>query len=183
MRVITGKYKGRKLYTLEGLNTRPMMDRMKESIFNIIGPYFSDEVVLDLFGGSGALTIESLSRGAKEGVIVEKSSEAIKIINKNIELVKEENIKVINKSYEIALDDFKKQEKKFDIVFLDPPFRLLIIEDIINYLTTNNLLNDNAYIIGQYLKGNYTPNETNSLEIVKHYSYAVGEVIIYQYKN
>ncbi|HNZ50976.1 MAG TPA: RsmD family RNA methyltransferase, partial [Bacilli bacterium] len=63
MRIIAGKFKGRKLNTLEGLNTRPMLDRMKESVFNILGPYFDGQKVLDLFGGSGALSLEALSRG------------------------------------------------------------------------------------------------------------------------
>ena len=76
MRIIAGKHKSRKLNTLEGLNTRPMTDRMKESVFNTIGPYFDDDVVLDLFGGSGALSLESISRGASKAYIVEKNFEA-----------------------------------------------------------------------------------------------------------
>ena len=73
MRIIAGKNKSRKLLTLDGLDTRPMTDRMKESLFNTIGPYFDGDIVLDLFGGSGALSLEALSRGCKFSYIVEKS--------------------------------------------------------------------------------------------------------------
>ena len=71
MRIIAGKYKSRKLTALEGLNTRPMTDKMKETIFNIIGPYLNGDIVLDLFGGSGALSLEAISRGASHVDIVE----------------------------------------------------------------------------------------------------------------
>ena len=85
MRIISGKAKGTKLYTLEGNNTRPTLDRVKESIFNIIQNEIEEAKVLDLFSGSGAIGLEFLSRGAKEAVICDKSKDAIEIIKKNIE--------------------------------------------------------------------------------------------------
>ncbi|MFA6843334.1 MAG: RsmD family RNA methyltransferase, partial [Bacilli bacterium] len=87
MRIIAGKYRGRKLYTLEGANTRPMTDRMKETVFNVIGPYFPEWSVLDLFGGSGALSLESLSRGARHAVIVDKEKLAYDVIMKNVNML------------------------------------------------------------------------------------------------
>ena len=85
MRVISGTAKGKKLNSLEGLETRPTLDRVKEAVFNIIQFDIKDSVVLDLFSGSGALGIEALSRGAKEAILCDASSKAIKIINKNLE--------------------------------------------------------------------------------------------------
>ena len=84
MRIISGKNKGRKLKTLEGMNTRPTADRVKESLFNILNNKFIESVVLDLFAGSGALGLEALSRGANRCVFVDSSKEAIKIIQENI---------------------------------------------------------------------------------------------------
>ncbi|MCK9470867.1 MAG: 16S rRNA (guanine(966)-N(2))-methyltransferase RsmD [Bacilli bacterium] len=182
MRIITGKHKGRKLFTLEGKNTRPMMDRMKESIFNIIGPYFDGDIVLDLFGGSGALSIESISRGASRAEIVEKHPDAIKIIKKNIELVKEENnINLHSMDYKIALEHFKNNHMKFDLIFLDPPYRLNIIEEILEFITLNDLINHYGYIICHYQKNNHVPKELNNLKIAKHFSYGSNEVAIYEF--
>lgn len=183
MRIIAGRNKSRKLNTLEGLNTRPMTDRMKESVFNCIGPYFDGDKILDLFGGSGALSLESLSRGASHAWIVEKSYEALKIIKGNISSLKEENnTTVYNLDYKVALNRMAKDELKFDIVFLDPPYRLNIVEEILQFLIENNMLNDNAIIVCQYVKGNYTPSESEKLDILKNYNYGVSEVTIYQVK-
>lgn len=183
MRIIAGKNKSRKLNTLEGLNTRPMTDRMKESVFNSIGPYFDGDKVLDLFGGSGALSLESLSRGASHAWICEKSYEAIKIIKGNINSLKEEaNTTVMNTDYQVALNRLVSEGRKFDIVFLDPPYKLNIMDELVEFLVNNSMLNDDAVIICQYVKGNYSPKEYDELYIKKNYNYGVSEVTIYQMK-
>ena len=184
MKIIAGKYRSRVLVTLEGLNTRPMMSRMKESVFNTIGPFFDGDVVLDLFGGSGALSLESLSRGASFSYIVEKSHEAVKIIKKNVDSLKEnDNVKILNMDYKLALKKFKEENRSFDIIFLDPPYRLNIVSEIIDYINANNLLKDKGVIVCQYVAGNYKPQETDQLHIIKNYDYASSEVCIYQKKE
>ncbi len=183
MRIIAGKNKSRILNTLEGLNTRPMTDRMKESVFNCIGPYFDGDKVLDLFGGSGALSLESLSRGASHAWICEKSYDAIKIIKGNISSLKEEsNTTVMNTDYQVALNRLVSEQRKFDIVFLDPPYKLNIMDELVNFLVENKMLNEDAVIICQYVKGNYTAKEYEELYIKKNYNYGVSEVTIYQMK-
>src|SRR5690606_28294106 len=172
MRIITGKHKGRKLNTLSGSNTRPMMDRMKESIFNIIGPYFDGDIVLDLFGGSGALSLESISRGASKSYIVEINKDAIKVIKSNIELVKEEDsVNILPMDYKAALDYFVKNNLKFDIIFLDPPYRLKIIDDIIKFILENKLINNYGYIICQFERNNHEVRSRDNLSLIKHYNY------------
>ncbi|MDU0990620.1 MAG: RsmD family RNA methyltransferase, partial [Enterococcus faecium] len=89
MRIISGNYGGRRLKSLAGANTRPTTDKVKESIFNMIGPYFDGETVLDLFAGSGGLAIEAVSRGCSHAVCVDKNYQALKIIKENIEITKE----------------------------------------------------------------------------------------------
>ena len=85
MRIIAGEKRGTKLYTLEGLNTRPTLDRVKESLFNIIQSKIRDSIFLDLFAGSGAIGLEAVSRGAKKAILCDSNKQAIQIIKKNIE--------------------------------------------------------------------------------------------------
>ena len=121
MRVISGIARGTKLDTLEGISTRPTLDRVKEALFNIIQNEIYDAKVLDLFSGSGALAIESISRGAKYAVSIDSSKKAIEIIKQNVKKTHFENkIKIINKDYKKALEEIS--EEKFNIIFLDPPY-------------------------------------------------------------
>lgn len=183
MRIISGKHKSRVLNTLEGLNTRPMTDRMKESVFNTIGPYFEGDIVLDLFGGSGALALESLSRGCSYAYIVEKSYAAVKVICENIRLLKEEiNTKVLNTDYKVALNKFVLENRKFDIIFLDPPYKLNICGEIVDFITSNDLLQEKGIIIAQYVRGNFSPIEDDNYAIIKNYNFATSELCILQKK-
>ena len=121
MRIISGKARGTKLYTLEGTNTRPTLDRVKESIFNIIQGNIENATVLDLFAGSGAIGLEMLSRGAKKAVLCDNSKEAVGIIKKNIEKThSQEKAEIYNSDFETCLEKIKNQ--KFDIIYLDPPY-------------------------------------------------------------
>ena len=113
MRVISGNLRGTKLYTLEGQNTRPTLDRVKESLFNIINFEIKDSIFLDLFAGSGAIGIEAASRGASKVIMCEKSKEAANIINKNLEKTKLINqVKLYNMDFKDMIKN--KLEKKED---------------------------------------------------------------------
>lgn len=121
MRVISGIVKGTKLETLEGKSTRPTLDRVKEALFNILQIEVQDATVLDLFSGSGALGIESLSRGAKFSIMCDKSNEAIEIIKRNVKKTHfEEKVKIIKNDYKKAINIL--QDYKFDLIFIDPPY-------------------------------------------------------------
>ena len=121
MRIISGKARGTKLYTLEGTNTRPTLDRVKESILNIIQNEIEGATVLDLFAGSGAIGLECLSRGAKKAILCDKSKEAVEIIKRNIEKTHmEECAKIINTDFETCLEKLKNEQ--FDIIYIDPPY-------------------------------------------------------------
>jgi len=177
MRIIAGIHRSRILKTLPGMNTRPMTDRMKESIFNTIGPYFDGSIVLDLFGGAGALSLESISRGAGYSYINDLSKDAIKIIKQNVSSLNEDNhVMIMNSDYKQALKYLSN--KKFDLIFLDPPYRLNITNEIIDYLFENQMLGDHALIVCQYVKGNHKIDER--LNVIKNYAYGTSEVIIYE---
>ncbi len=177
MRIISGKYKGKNLVGFDIDGTRPTMDRVKESIFGTIQNYISGSTVLDLFAGSASLGLEAISNGAKTLYLVDNNKEIINIINKNIKNMNDD-IKVIKNDYKNALENFKNI--KFDLVFLDPPYKLNLINDSINRLIKYDLLNDNALIICEY------ENEVfsfDNLEIIKEKKYGTKNVRIYQYKK
>ena len=148
MRVISGIARGKKLSSLEGLETRPTLDRVKESVFNILQFDLKDAKILDLFSGSGALGIESLSRGAIEAVLCDRSNKAIQIINKNLKDTRLENkAKVINKDYIDCLKQLHKEYKKFNIIFLDPPYKTNYATNAIEQILEHNLLEEDGIII------------------------------------
>lgn len=148
MRIISGTMRGTKLYTLEGINTRPTLDRVKEALFSKIHMDLQDANVLDLFSGSGALGLEALSRGAQKAVLCDSSRDAIKIIKQNIEKTRtNEKTFLLNCDYKKALEKFKEEKIKFDIVFLDPPYKTDFAEQAVKIILQNNLLNEEATII------------------------------------
>lgn len=148
MRVISGTARGKRLTTLAGLETRPTLDRVKEAIFNILQFNIKDANILDLFSGSGALAIEALSRGAKSAVLCDNSYKAVKVINKNLEDTKlDYKAKVINKDFMQALKVLEDDSKKFDIIFLDPPYKTNYIVKSVETILQYNLLNKNGIII------------------------------------
>ncbi|NLD26761.1 MAG: 16S rRNA (guanine(966)-N(2))-methyltransferase RsmD [Acholeplasmataceae bacterium] len=184
MRIIAGRNKSRLLETLPGLNTRPMLDAKKEAVFNVMGQFFDGGIVLDLFGGSGALSLEALSRGCSFSYIVEQSQDAFRIISRNVNSLGEESrVRLLNMDYQQALRIFQREGLKFDYVFLDPPFRMKILADIIDFLLSNKMINEGGFIVCQYLLENYQPQETEQLKIVKKYNFKRSELTIYRFGN
>lgn len=124
MIVISGKYRGRKLQALEGQNTRPTAARVKEDMFNILSNYFiyEDKTSLDLFGGSGALSIEGLSRGIKHAYINDYYRPAINVIKENIKGIDPTSYTISQFDYSQLLEQFKSKQVSVDLIYLDPPF-------------------------------------------------------------
>lgn len=146
MRIISGKARGTKLKTLEGILTRPTLDRVKESLFNIINNDLQDSVVLDLFAGSGALGLESISRGAKEAILCDNSKDATEIINQNVQKVHSAlQVTVYNMDFKNCLGKIK--EKKFDIIFLDPPYDTDFSIQALKLILEYNMIDKNSIVI------------------------------------
>lgn len=145
MRVISGTAKGTKLNSIDDLSTRPTLDRVKEPLFSIIQNHLQDAEVLDLFAGSGALGIESLSRGSKHCTFCDKSYKSLKILKENIQRTKmDDKSTIVNDDYKRCLE---KLEKSFDIIFIDPPYKHDIAVDSINRILKLNLLAKDGIII------------------------------------
>ena len=161
MRIISGTARGTKLYTLEGQATRPTLDRVKESIFNIIQNDIQGSNFLDLFSGSGAIGLEAASRGAKKVILCDKSKEAIKIIKKNIEKTHlDKKVELYNSDYESLIKTRIKE--KIDIVYIDPPYNSDFAIKSIKYIVENKLVDENSNIIIE------TDNDEKVLENLKN---------------
>lgn len=146
MRVISGKLRGTKLYTLEGLETRPTLDRVKESLFNIINFDIKNSTFLDLFAGSGAIGIEAASRGAKKVIMCEKSKQACSIINKNLEKTRlADEVTLYNMDFEKCIES--KLNEKIDIIFLDPPYKSDYAYKATKLMLEKNIITSNTVII------------------------------------
>lgn len=147
MKIISGIYKGRKLDGFDIDGTRPTMDRVKESLFAMIQNNLRDSVILDLFSGSGNLGIEALSNGAKYAYLVDKNFKAVNTINNNIKTIGIDNCTVLKNDYRDALLYFKNNNIKFDIIFLDPPYKTNYIEESVKLISEYDLLNTDGIII------------------------------------
>lgn len=146
MRIIGGKARGTKLYTLDGDNTRPTLDRVKESLFNIIQRDIPESVFLDLFSGSGAIGLEAVSRGAKKAILCDKSKDAINIIKKNIEKTHlQEQVELYQLPFERLLND--KIKEKIDIIYIDPPYKTNFVYNAIKIILDKNLIDQNSIVI------------------------------------
>lgn len=145
LRVIAGIYRSRKLEQPPRDITRPARDMVKESFFSIIHFKLQDALVLDLFAGSASLAIEALSRGAAKAVAVDLNSEAINVMNKNKSNLGITNLDIIKMD---VLSFLGTQVQKYDIIFLDPPYKMIdLYSKSLDLIARKNLLSDNGYII------------------------------------
>lgn len=148
MRVISGTARGTKLNSIEEMTTRPTLDRVKESLFNIVQDKIEDSIVLDLFSGSGSIGIEFLSRGCKKAYMCDMSYNAINMIHQNLEKTKlQKNAIVINKDYKKCLNDLKNQNIVFDIIYIDPPYKDDIAVNSVEMILSLKLLKKEGFII------------------------------------
>lgn len=167
MRVISGKARGTKLSSIESLSTRPTLDRVKESLFNIIQSDLKGAVVLDLFAGSGQLGIEALSRGADKAYLCDINRDAVKMIKQNLEKTKlKDKAVVINEDYKKALRTLNTNEK-FDIIFIDPPYKDDIAVDSIIDIIHESRLKENGIMIIETDEIERDLREINKIENIK----------------
>lgn len=146
MRIISGTARGTKLFTLEGETTRPTLDRVKESMFNIIQNEVQNSIFIDLFSGSGAIGLEAASRGAKRVILCDKSKQAINTINKNIEKTHlKEKVELYNLDYELLLKT--KIKEQADIIYIDPPYKSDFAINAVNIILENGLVSEHSTII------------------------------------
>lgn len=181
MRVISGFLRGREIkgYTIDG--TRPTMDRVKESMFAIIQDYIKDSICLDLFSGTGNLGIEAVSNGAKKVYFNDKNKIACKVIKQNIEKFEiADKCEILNKDYMDALEYYRENHIKFNIVFLDPPYDNKVITEIFKTLYRKNLLKKDAIVVCEYTDQDI---EEEYFDVIKSKNYGYKKVGIYVQKK
>ena len=179
MRIISGKARGTNLFTLKGNDTtRPTLDRVKESIFNIIQNRIQDSIFLDLFSGSGAIGLEAASRGAKISILCDKDKNAIQVIKKNIEKTHLEG------QTELYMCDFEtlirsKINNKLDIVYLDPPYKSNYAINAIKLMTEKDLLKKDSIVIIETDRSEDIEKELKNIdiEIIDKRKYGRAEII------
>ena len=179
MRVITGKARGIQLKTPEGMQTRPTADRVKEALFSIINFDIPGAKVLDLFGGTGQLGIEALSRGAESAVFVDSREESCKLIRENLRRTKlEQNAKVIRSDY---LDYLNRCRESYNIIILDPPYAEVYLENALKRITEIDILQSDGIIITERPLGKELPWDFEGYTRSKDYKY--GKILLTIYRK
>lgn len=178
MRVITGTARGVTLKTPEGLQTRPTTDRVKEALFSIINFEIPGAKVLDLFGGTGQLGIEALSRGAKSAVFVDAREEACKLIRENLRRTKlEQGAKVVRGDY---MDYLRCCREQYSIIFLDPPYAEVFLENAIRSITEIDILQSDGIMVTERPLGKELPLELEGYARSRDYKYGKTLLTIYR---
>lgn len=158
MRVISGEYKGRKLVSPSDSEIRPTVDRVKESLFNILQNDVKDSVVCDLFSGSGALGIEALSRGAKKVYFCDIDVESLRLTERNLSFVDKDRYEIIKGDFFDCIGILARRKSKFDIIIADPPYKELFGDKIIDEVFYNNLLANNGLLTIEHKTSDPTLN-------------------------
>ncbi|HLR10854.1 MAG TPA: 16S rRNA (guanine(966)-N(2))-methyltransferase RsmD [Sporosarcina sp.] len=181
MRVIAGERGGLPLKSLKGSGTRPTSDKVKESIFNIIGPYFNGGRVVELFGGSGALSIEALSRGADDAIIFEKNRAATKVIHDNVQKCRyESKVTVHVKDARHAIQILQKEQQKIHFLFVDPPYADTHFYQLIEQMIEADLLAEDAIIVCEHDKKIQLPSQYGPFPVRKSNVYGNIAITIYE---
>ncbi|WP_240417499.1 16S rRNA (guanine(966)-N(2))-methyltransferase RsmD [Paenibacillus periandrae] len=182
MRVISGSAKGRQLKSVPGTGTRPTTDKVKEAIFSMIGPYFEGGQVLDLFAGTGGLSIEALSRGMEHAVLTDIDKKSIDIIKQNLQATGFiEQAAIYCTDARRAMKALVKREERFDLVFLDPPYRIKLVQELLEQLDQHNLLNPLATIVVEHDIEDTYQDTIGRLQWIRRAEY--GDTAITIYKN
>ena len=177
MKIVSGIYGGRPLKTLEGKTTRPTSDKVRGAIFNMIGPYFEGGRVLDLYAGSGGLSIEAVSRGMSSAVLVERDRKAQAIVAENIQMTKDVGkFQLLKMDAERALEQISGE---FDLIFLDPPYAKEQIVADIEKMAEKELFSEDIMVVCETDKAVELPEEIACLGIWKEKIYGISKVTVY----
>lgn len=179
MRIISGKYKGRVIEGFDIEGTRPTQDRVKESLFAMIQEDIVDATCLDLFTGTGNLGIEALSNGASTCYFVDHNQKCIDVLKKNLRNIDNSFYHIFCLDFNNALDKFIKDNMKFDIIFLDPPYHLDCLDEILKKIEKYDLLNSDGIIVCEYEFEDFMENYSN-LELEKNRKYGYKNIRIYR---
>jgi 16S rRNA (guanine966-N2)-methyltransferase len=184
MRVVSGICKGRPLKAVPGSSTRPTTDKVKEAMFNIIGPYFDGGIGLDLFAGSGGLGLEALSRGMEKVIFVDREAKAIQTIHENSKVCHlEDKIEVYRNDSSRAINALIKREVSFDFIFLDPPYKKQQLISLMEKIDEHSLLKKSGVIVCEHSHDVELPPFVGKLSQIRHEKYGIIAISIYTNGN
>jgi 16S rRNA (guanine966-N2)-methyltransferase len=184
MRVVSGTCKGRPLKSVPGTGTRPTTDKVKESIFNIIGPYFDGGAVLDLFAGSGGLGIEALSRGSESAIFVDREYKAVQTVRTNLLACDfTEQAEVYKNDSERALKAIIKRELTFRLIMLDPPYKKQRLVSLLEQIHNARLLDKHGYIVCEHSSDIVLPDNIEGFIKTRSEVYGIIAISIYQWNH
>lgn len=181
MRVVSGSCKGRLLKSVPGKQTRPTTDKVKEAMFNMIGPYFDGGRALDLFAGSGALGIEGLSRGFEEVLFVERDLKAFQTVKENVKICGfDEDVEIYRNVAEKAIKAIIKRGLVFDYIFLDPPYKKQKLQQLIEIIDKEHLLADDGLIVCEHGSDIQLAQQIGTFICKRHEQYGMVAITIYK---
>lgn len=181
MRIIAGKVRGTKLGMVPGKHVRPTADRVKESLFQVLGPFFSGGRALDLFAGTGNLGLESLSRGVEQAVFVDSSFQSIETIKQNVAKTHFEEQSVIwKKDARRAIADCMQQGWMFDLIFVDPPYQMNLYLPVLTEIEKQGLCIPNGIVITEYAKNVSLPDQIGALSTWRDLRYGETQIKLYK---
>ena len=179
MRVISGTARGLRLESPDGQDTRPTLDNVKEAVFSMLFDRVRDAKVLDLFAGSGALGIEALSRGASHCIFSDKSQKSVSIVRTNVTKARlTDKAEIVKADYKEVLSDCTGKDKKFDIIFLDPPYNKGFIEPALEAISVGNILAKDGIAVLESDNTDFR-SEISGLEILNQKRYGRTFVTVY----
>jgi len=184
MRIITGCAKGAKLKAPSGLDTRPTADRVKESVFNILGDIVVDACVLDIFAGTGNLGLEALSRGAKTGVFVDNNKESIAVITENAHHTKLfERTEIYKNDVYRSLELFSQKGRTFDLIFCDPPYKRGFIQGVLEKLNSYPIIAPQGVVVIEHSRDEKIADEWENLQLRRTEKYGTTLISFLLYKT
>ncbi|MGL5439938.1 MAG: 16S rRNA (guanine(966)-N(2))-methyltransferase RsmD [Filifactoraceae bacterium] len=183
MRIIAGKLRGKVLKSPKDEKVRPTLDRVKEAVFSMIMPYLRDAEILDLFAGSGALGLESLSRGARFTTFVDVNKDSIMLVKDNVKVCNmEERSRVLLLEAKDALREAVSKNWKFDIIFMDPPYEGGIAKKVLQEFDFNIIMNEKGIVIVETDIKELTDSEIGNLMKTREKTYGQTRISIYERK-
>ncbi len=184
MRIIAGEWSSRRLASLPGTATRPTLDKVRGAVFSSLGGFFEGGVFLDLYAGSGACGLEALSRGMDKAVFCDKSKQAIKIIQRNIQSLNAgDRSLVLPVSDSAALQRLVEEKVMIDIVYLDPPYKKERNREVLQYLSDHDMMNRKAMAVIESLKEDVFPQRVGRFTKYKEAEYGITRITYYRYEE
>lgn len=184
MRIIAGTRKGTRLKMVPGQHVRPTADRVKESLFSVIGPFFDGGYVLDLFAGTGSLGLEALSRGAERTFFVDQSRTSCETVKANAEVARlTDQVEILRRDARAALKILRERDVRFDIIFLDPPYHKDLLYPALEEIAKGALLSEDGVVVAEHSGQVEMPERVGRLHAFRRLHYGDTWVTLYSWEE